>query len=287
MKNYFLLFTLILAPLPSYSEDIELYIGNANLRAKTKPQVLLIVDTSGSMTLNQTIKTPYDPTKTYKTLSGGFTGSGSDYLYYVVGTPTSLPLVDSTADNRRFLDSINNCSTAVSRLNKVGFYTGRIKEYTFQGNTGSWQELSDTDGTSISIIDCEDDISLDLSHIDNGTAIEHNSNKVSGTTVLGYPIDGAGTALAPVYYDTDIAKADASWGGDVVTIYTDNYLRWDQGTKYSNNTDIGTQNTTRIAIAQRTLANLVDSIPSVQFGLEVYNRNNGFECSGSPNRSGL
>jgi len=279
MKKYVLFIILIFSSLNSYSEDIELYIGNANLRAKTKPQVLLIVDTSGSMTDTQIIKTPYDHSKEYKTL-GEFTDKSRDYLYYVVGTPVDLPSVDASSENRRFLSSINNCSTAVSRLNKVGFYTGRIKEYTFQGNTGSWQDIPATDGTTISIIDCEDDISLDLAHKDKGTAAEHIKNKfmlVENSLVAlpdGYPIDGIGTQIEPVYYDTDVTKVDASWGGDVVTIYTDNYLRWDQGDKYndgSSDIDIGNETTTRIAIAQRTLTNLIDSIPSVQFGLQVYN----------------
>lgn len=276
MKKSLLFFTFILLPLFSFSEDIELYIGDTSQREDTKPQVLLIVDTSGSMGSTQTIKTPYDPDSTYKTL-GTFSGRGDDYLYYVVGTPDDLPTVDSDSENRRFLASINNCSTAVSRLNKVGFYTGRIREYTFEGNTGSWQEIPESDGTSISIIDCEDDISLDLSNIENGFAVEHDENQVRGllttSTVRGYPIDGEGNRLLPVYYDDDITKVDSSWGGDVVTVYTDNYLRWEQGTQYSNNSAIGTQNITRIAIAQQTLANLIDSIPSVQFGLEVYNFN--------------
>jgi type IV pilus assembly protein PilY1 len=272
MKKLLLIFTFITIPLYSFSEDIELYIGDNNQRAETKPQVLLIVDTSGSMALTQTVKTPYDSTKIYKAL-GEFSGSDDDYLYYVVGTPTSLPNVDSIDDDRRFLASINNCSTAISRLNKVGFYTGRIQEYTFEGSTGSWQEIPDNDGTGITIIDCEDDINLDLSNINNGVAVEHNENKVNTLTVSGYPVDGAGNALSPIYYDEDIEKADPSWGSDVVTVYTDNYLRWDQGTKFSNNDDIGTTVTSRIDIAKSTLSNLIDSIPSVQFGLEVYNFN--------------
>jgi len=266
-------------PHESFSEDIELYIGNVNQRATAKPQVLLIVDTSGSMGDGQTIKTPYNPLISYQTL-GSFSGTNEPHLYYVVGTPNTLPSVDDVNENRRFLASINNCSTAVSRLAQVGFYTGRIKEYTFQGNTGSWQEIPDTDGTAISIIDCEDDINLDLTNIANGVEAEHNSNTVDGSAVSGYPIDGEGSAATPVYYNADINNVDSNWGGDVVTIYTDNYLRWDQGSQDSAGNDIGTQNTSRLAIAKSTLANLINSIPSVQFGLAVYNRNNEVESNG-------
>jgi len=285
MKKSILFLPLIFLPHVSFSEDIELYIGDTSLRAETKPQVLLIVDTSGSMGDTETIKTLYDPDRTYK-VQGGFPGRGNDYLYYVVGESDSLPTVDDNNENRRFLASINNCSTAVSRLNKVGFYTGRIREYTFEGNTGSWEELPEADGTSISIIDCEDDITLDLSNIDNGTPIEHNSNSVSGSQVTGYPIDGAGNSSSPIYYADDINTINSSWGGDVVTVYTDNYLRWQQGTQYSDNTNIGTENISRIDIARETLVNLIDSIPSVQFGLQVYNRNNSHNNSDQSQKHG-
>ncbi len=49
MKKSLLFFTCMLLPLFSFSEDIELYIGDTSQREDTKPQVLLIVDTSGSM----------------------------------------------------------------------------------------------------------------------------------------------------------------------------------------------------------------------------------------------
>jgi len=281
MKKLLSLFTLMLLPLFSFSEDIELYIGNASQRAESRPQVLLIVDTSGSMRTNyETIKTPYNPAREYRPLTGGFSDSGNAYLYYVVGISDSLPNVDAANENRRFLASINNCTTARSRLNEVGFYTGRIREYRFEGNTGGWEEIPESDGSSISIIDCEDDITLDLSNIGSNSAVQHNLNEVidsegTSTVVTGYPIDGAGSNANPEYYQDDIRLVNSSWGGETVTIYTDKYLRWKQGTHYSDGEAeaIGNEDLTRMEIAKATLANIVEAIPSVDFGLQVFNAN--------------
>jgi len=272
MSKYILCTVLVLVSINVWSEDIELYLQDATIRAETKPQVLLLVDTSGSMEFPQTIKTPFDSSETYHQLEPGFSGDDDDYIYYVVGSPDVLPTVDSPTETRRFLQSKNNCNTSKSRLDSAGFYTGRIRHYAWEGSVGSWQQIHGSDGSTVSIIDCEDDINLDLAHIADSESVEHNENKVGTNTILGYPIDGAGMPASPVYYD-DITKADANWTGDIVTLYTDEYLRWEQGTHLANDDEIGETVNTRLEIAKRTLKNLINSIPSVNFGLEVYNIN--------------
>lgn len=272
MKKSLSFFTFMLLPLFSFSEDIELYIGSTSQLAESKPQILLIVDTSGSMGDKELVKTPYDPNRTYQTL-GGFSDTGQNYHYYVVSTSDTLPNVDNINENRRFLASINQCSTAKSRLDEVGFYTGRLREYKFEGNIGSWEELSETDGRSITLIDCEDDITLDLSNLENSEPAQHNQNTVNSEPLTGYPIDGAGDSNNPIYYATDITSVNSTWGGDTVTVYTDNYLRWRQGTQYSDDELIGQESIARMEIARKTIANLIESVPSVQFGLQVFNAN--------------
>jgi len=278
MKKIILLFVLIAASVNVFSEDIELYLLDANLIADSKPQVLLIVDTSGSMADTQLIKTPYNPNAQYGYL-GTYNEKSTSHIYYTVGSTETKPTVDAANENRRFLANLNSCSTAQSRLNTMGFYTGKVREYSFQGNTGSWKELNSTTGNSITIIDCEDDITLDRDHLSDipATAVEHNENTVMvndvATTKYGYPVDGLGSPDTPVYYGS-ITQANANWSGKTVTLYTDNYLRWKQGTKFSDDNDIGFSETSRIDIAKDTLADLINSIPSVKFGLEVYNINN-------------
>ena len=284
MKKLLLFSVILTCSLSSFSEDIELYVGNSSQQSNAKPQVLLILDTSGSMGDYQTIKTPYDPTKTYA-YQGSFSGRSSDYIYYGKGSVTTLPEVDDTNENRRFVADINSCKTAIDKLNTIGFYTGRIRDYTFKGNTGSWEEISSTTGANISVIDCQDDVNIDVANDDNGDSLTQgvNTNILVGGNLTalpnGYPIDGEGSSASPVYYDADVNRSNADWSGQVVTLYSDNYLRWEQGTKYSNGNNIGTQTVERMDIAKPTIVNLINSIPSVDFGLQVYNANGDSDSS--------
>lgn len=287
----FCLFTLIISDV--YSEDIELYVDNNSTSSGNRPKVLLIVDTSGSMGDDETIKTPYNSARYYKT-QGAFNSAGSPYIYYTKGSGnTVLPLVDSLNENRRFVAEINGCKTALDKLNTIGFYTGRIRQYEFDGNTGSWQGLSNTSAQSIRLIDCEDDTAIDLDNIADSTAITHNENKkalvdgsLTATLPNGYPVNGMGTEENPVYYTNIPSNSNADWSGEVVTLYSDNYLRWDQGEKYGNNTNIGQVTQERIEIAKNTLVNLINSVPSVDFGLQVYNVNNGLDSDQSEAHGG-
>ena len=270
----------------SFSEDIELYIGNNSQQSNAKPQVLLILDTSGSMGDYQTIKNVYDPSKTYAYQSN-FSGRASSHIYYGKGSVIDLPLVDDVNENRRFIAGINSCKTAIDKLNTIGFYTGRIRDYTFQGNTGSWEEISGVTGENISVIDCQDDVFIDVDNLTNGDPVTQNTNTnilvngalVSLASASGYPIDGKGTLDTPIYYDTNVSNSNADWSGQVVTLYSDNYLRWEQGTKFMNGSNIGTTTVERIDIAKPTIVNLINSVPSVDFGLQVYNANSNSDSS--------
>ena len=99
MKKLILISFLSLFSLYSFSEDIELYIGNSSQQSNAKPQVLLILDTSGSMGDYQTIKNVYNPNRTYA-YQGGFSSRSSNYIYYGKGSVTDLPLVDDINENR-------------------------------------------------------------------------------------------------------------------------------------------------------------------------------------------
>lgn len=282
----FLLFIILLVGCAFFStgEDIELYIGNSTQQSGAKPQVLLILDTSGSMGDYQTVKNAYDATKKYA-YAGNFNFRASHYIYYGKGSVETLPLVDDEGESRRFIADINSCKAAIDRLATIGFYTGRIREYVFKGNTGSWDEIPNSTGQNISVIDCQDDVTIDIDNLENNNPVSQNVNtKILNAGSLnplanGYPINGQGSAESPVYYDNNIGKSNADWAGQVVTLYSDNYLRWQQGDNFLDGSAIGETTIERIDIAKPTLVNLIDSIPSVDFGLQVYNANGDTDSS--------
>jgi type IV pilus assembly protein PilY1 len=266
MKELLFIILLMLSNV-SIAEDIELYVGNSTQRVGGKPKVLIIFDNSGSMNTTTEIKTPYNPEQTYPAV-GGFNSLSSDFVYFTKGgaVDNTTPIPDSPSEQRRFLSDINSCDTARQKLASVGFYTGYIREYTFQGNSGSWQEIPDNNGANIEVLDCLDDILLDN---DLNAGVEGQGGDII-MLPNGYPVDGEGTTQNPVYYTASASNANTNIGaGEVVTLYTDNYLRWSQG----SDDDIGTVNESRLIIAKNTITNLIESAPGVDFGLQIFNHN--------------
>jgi type IV pilus assembly protein PilY1 len=266
MKKLLLVSLLLLSNI-SIAEDIELYVGNSTQNSGGKPKVLIIFDNSGSMNTTEEIKDPYDPVKTYPA-TGGFNSLSSDFVYFTkgVGVDNTTPVPDSPSEQRRFLSAVNSCDTAKQKLASVGFYTGYIREYAFQGNSGSWQEIPDNNGANIEVIDCLDDIILE-NNLNAG--VEGQGGNITPLP-NGYPVDGEGTKQNPDYYTASASSSNTSIGaGEVVTLYADNYLRWSQ----ASDADIGTVNESRLKIAKNTITNLIESAPGVDFGLQIFNHN--------------
>jgi len=245
----------------SYSEDIELYISDSVKQAKARPQVLIIFDDSGSMSRNETVKSSYDPDTDYDAIAP-YSKLGSNYIYYTKGQVdiSEIPKADDTNEQRKFLVDISNCKVAQDIIDQYGFYTGNVREYKFQGNSGRWAELNEADGSGIVITDCADDV---LAPNDN------NKNYLDGGVPTGlptgFPVDGEGNATTPQFYTTNSADSNVKWSGSLVTLYSDNYLRW------YHNPNIPTESKTRIGIARESVTNLVNSSPNVDFGLQVFN----------------
>lgn len=257
----------------TFSEDIELYLSETIKAAQTHPQVLIIFDNSGSMSTTEEVKASYDPNQDYDALDG-LNYLSEDFVYFTKGSVdgASLPVPDSPSESRRFLDSINSCQTARDILDKYGFYTGHIREYSFKGNSGSWIEVPDNNGANIEIVDCEDDV-LALDPQNAGVEDKHGA---VGAIPDGYPVDGKGSKGSPIYHTTNVADSNVEWTGSLVTLYSAKYLRW------HHNALIAKEVKTRLEIAQESVSNLINSAPYVDFGLQVFNYNDG-DAANDPN----
>ena len=243
----------------SMAEDIELYVGTNAQRTGGNAKVLIIFDNSGSMASNTlSAKVPYNPEIVYDRI-GDLNNSGKPALYFTkgVGIDNTIPVPDGPNERRRFLKEINGCDHSKAILADIGFFTGYFREYTFQGQSGSWQEIPDNNGLNIEVLDCLSDI----------TSV---NNKNATNREEGFPSDALGNKKQPDYYTEHAHQSDTHFGeGQLVTIYTENYLRWAQ----ANADDIGVSEQTRLAIAQNTISDFIISNPNVDFGLQVFNVN--------------
>lgn len=257
MKKLALGLLTVLASGLTVGEDIELYISDAVKSLGARPQVLIILDNSGSMSTEDYVAEPYNPNTTYPAV-GGLNSLSDRFIYFTKGgvDNASLPVPDSPSEARRFLDEINSCKTAADILAVNGFYTGRIREYELKGNNGSWQEIPDNNGANIEIIDCEDDVTVgDPTNV--------------ASLPDGYPVDSQGTKKNPIYHTPDAADSNVDWNGQLVTLYTDNYLRWHHGATV-NKTYLS-----RLDQAVNSISSVIHAAPSVDFGLQIFNFDDG------------
>ena len=262
----------------SYGEDIELYVSSKVKSAAKKPKVLIILDNSGSMRTEESVKDDYDPSITYEAV-GGLSAFSDKFVYFTKGgvDGAALPTPDSPSEARRFLDAINNCTTAREILAKKGFYTGHLREFVMKGNSGSWNEIPDNNGANVEVVDCEDDVNLVPESLDPAADSTINVGidpmtkaPFSASKRVGYPVNGKGDKKDPIYFGSRAdSQATVSWEGEMVTLYTDNYLRW------HHNADIDKSLVSRLDIAKKAISDVIDAIPAVEFGLEVFNYNDG------------
>jgi len=135
-------------------------------------------------------------------------------------------------------DVENNCTSSKLALASVGTYTGKVFYWSEnkKAKNSKWKKLSNNKN---GIFDCNDD--------DDSP----------------YPVDGKNGPYSNTGSKTDVKS-------DVVTLYSANYLAW------KNSSDGGeTKTETRVKIAQDAVTRLISSVPSVDFGLAVFNYSEG------------
>lgn len=246
IKSHAVLLTFILSVMsgfPLMADDTEVYLGDLSFSTNIRPNVLFIIDTSGSMDTDVTVTTgTYDSATTYS-------GSCSSSTVYWASSdangvaPTCPP---STAGRNRYgyiNASSNKCADSSAALSATGpgFYTSTIARYNLRGSRREdrWQGLSESDHSEI--IDCSADYGV------------HGDGGASGN----YPADQNDSGP---YNTTDSNAINWNSTGGVYTLYSANYLNW-------INSPGVTTTRTRLEIVQDVFADLVDSTSGINAGL--------------------
>lgn len=232
----------VLAGAPVLADDTELLLQNQATAAQNKPNIMFIIDTSGSMGTEEEIKEPYDPNQTY---SGD---CDTDKLYW---TDAGVTPDCSQSSNDRFIEkSAFVCAAAQGPLIGIGRYAGTMVQRRVIGGGGSIKRWSTMQpGNSTDIVECQ---------ADNGI---HGD----GTPGDVYPSSGTATAF------TNSTSGALSWGSMPAaigyTVHDGNYLNWDQ--------TAGTTDLSRIEIVQSVTKAVLNSISNVNVGLMRFNQNAG------------
>jgi type IV pilus assembly protein PilY1 len=159
--------------MPVLADDTEILLLTPPEPSELKPNVLFILDTSGSMTTVQETGAPYDPLKDYS----AFGTCDADRIYY--SDSAIVPVCDET--NTRHIDKASfHCAASAIQVDGVGTYTDVLVQYRENASgVQEWLELEP--GNSSADVECEDD---------SGTHGENNA--VTATDV--YAASGSGLA---------------------------------------------------------------------------------------------
>jgi type IV pilus assembly protein PilY1 len=234
---------------PAIADDTELLLVDPNNQTP-KPNILFIIDSSGSMTNEETTKEPFDTLAAY----GGTCDPTMLYWTEYDAVPSCDPTNTRMIAKTSFL-----CDAGAKQLAGIGIYSNKMTQYR-DGSSGffsvylgvdatRWQELKA--GYSAEIVECKKDRGV------HGDGINLTLTRAQ-----------SGGGNAPY---TDRKKDEISWRSwptsQDVTVYDGNYLN------YRGNPVVIQQS--RIGIVQTTANIILGSISDVNVGIMRFNSTRG------------
>ena len=237
---------------PVWADDTELLLLNPSSIVQPKPNIMFILDTSGSMrTLESTVQ-PYDSNVSY----GG--SCDPNKLYWT--DVDVVPVCDGT-ETQMIQKTAFQCEAATNQLTGIGSFSNTMVQwrdtaYTFaDGTTGSvywWQTLAA--GNETGWVECQ----MDRGVHGNGTA-----GDVYATAYGWFGSTGVPWVSDPT--------TELSWGSAPrnveYTVYDGNWLNWDASPL---SVDL-----TRMDIVKEVTKTVMNSINDVNVGIMRFNDNDG------------
>jgi len=242
------------------AKDTDIYLMAPQVTRDDAPNVLIILDNSGSMdTVISSTRPTYDPAVNYCSssavnaivsgASSGIPGNCSSISGRIYWSFNSSPPSMSSSD--WFTSSKNYCLNSSSALSSSGFYgSTKIARWHGSGNNSNrgWKTLNNKDDSSITDVDCLADGNT------NGQATSDNR----------YPLNSTSTA----YATSGTAFNWSNFTSNATpTLYASNYMNY-----WHNNALLVTK--TRLDVAKSAVNSIIDGNKSIRFGLEVFNENN-------------
>ena len=236
----------IVSGTPALADDTELLLVAPPDPAELKPNVMFILDTSGSMTTVQETGQPYDPIADYS----AFGTCNDNRLYYSDSGAT--PVCDGDIDRSIAKDSFH-CADAAIKIAGVGAYTGVLAQYR-QNLSGKREWLELEPGNSSDEVECQSDSGL------------HGENDSSDPAAV-YAASGTGLSYPWTSDPSQEVDWTSSGRSTTYTIYDGNYLN------YQN--DPATLNRSRSDIMKEVTKRVLNSVNDMNVGLMRFNATEG------------
>lgn len=221
------------------ADDTEIFVATPPTTIKTSPNILFVIDTSGSMDTKVTTQPTYDSATTYS----GNCPAGRIYWQSDGNTPKCSG--DNFVSDANFV-----CQSARNALNTIGFKTqGPAAQWDDRDKKPSKHKWKGLAADFDSYVECKAD-----------EAIPHGD----GTATHLY---AANASNGPFSSNSSQAITWTTNGTDgTYTFYTSNWLNWKKNTPT-------TTTKTRLEIVQEVAKNTLDGLSGVNVGLMRYSTN--------------
>ena len=112
----------LLSGAPAFADDTELLLINPDPTLNPKPNVMFILDTSGSMTTTESTNAPYDSSTNYSGLCD------TDAIYWT--DVDVLPVCDSLGTYTQWVwKTAFQCDYATNQIQGIGSFTNTMVQY--------------------------------------------------------------------------------------------------------------------------------------------------------------
>ncbi len=183
---------------PVWADDVELLLTTPEVNDAAKPNILFIIDSSGSMTTVEQSQEPYDGSETYS-------GPCDADMYYW-STNNSIP---NCGNQYKFKKDVFYCEQGKDQARDSGSYTDTMAMYFSYNGRAYWREPYRS--LQNSPVECRADSGV------------HGSN--SAPTPKTYARRGTNRAMY-----NDKSRRSVNWGSSpthrIITVWDSNYLNW-------------------------------------------------------------
>ena len=229
---------------PAVADDVELLLSTPGISNAAKPNILFIIDSSGSMTTLEESQEPYDPDNTYF--------GPCDLNRYYWNTSSNIPSCENEyEDEYQFNKSAFVCEQGVVQARASGSYTDTMSMYR-ENNKGKWKWRTLNRKKTNRAVECKED----SGEHGYGSDPEDEPYAKAGTNTDAY---------------TSNSNEEVDWGTrpthQIVTVYDSNYLNW-----YHNPPGSSMR---RTDIVKAVTKNVLGSVNNVNVGFMRFNHEQG------------
>jgi len=246
---------LLALAVPALADDSEIFTGAANVVTAQRPNILFIMDTSGSMDTDVVTQVPFNPATTYP-------GScDPNRVYFVQGSNSNNP--PNCTSSNSFPRVAFKCDAGVQAMAAAGYYIAD-RAAQWRGAGPRWRSINGNTGNSV-WVECRADAGV------HGSGLDPLRLWAADTLLLGP------WTLLPSQQIT----WSANGANNSYVFYSANYLNW------LRNASTITQ--TRLEIMQDVAIRTIDQLAvsdNVNLGLMRFSNNTNDSCSNTATAEG-